>query len=164
MALSADMLASWRHPRRVMARLLAAGRREDRALMFLMLGCALAFLSQWPRLMRASLDDPSTPLEARLGGALVAWLFIAPLALYVIAALSHVAARMLGGRGSWYGARLALFWALLAAMPMWLLNGLLAGLAGGGPLHDIAGAIALAGFVIIWLASLYQAEFGGEAR
>ena len=161
MAVSADILRAWRHPRQVMARHLSQGLREDRALIFLMLGCALAFVSQWPRLALASRLDPSTPLDARLGGALLAWMFIAPLAFYLIAAVSHVIARMIGGQGSWFGARLALFWALLAASPMWLLNGLLAVVPGAQGLHNTAGAIALAGFVVIWLASLREAEFGG---
>ncbi len=163
MAVSTDILRAWRHPRQVMAGHLSQGLREDRALVFLMLGCALVFVSVWPRLVLESRLDPATPLDARLGGALLAWMFIAPLALYLIAAVSHVAARMVGGHGTWFGARLALFWALLAASPLWLLNGLLAVVPGARALHTVTGAIALAGFVIIWLASLIEAEFGGDA-
>jgi hypothetical protein len=36
MSVSRDIVATWRRPRRVMRRLLAQGRREDRAIMFLM--------------------------------------------------------------------------------------------------------------------------------
>ena len=118
------------HAREVLRRKLAGGAREDRALATLFGACLLIFVAQWPGLSRAAHLEPEIPLDARLGGALMAWLFIAPLAAYVIAAVSHAVARLLGGRGSWFGARLALFWALLAASPLWLLNGLVAGLIG----------------------------------
>ena len=86
------------------------------------------------------------------------WLFIAPLALYAIAALSHLIARALGGQGSWYSARLALFWSLLAASPLWLLNGLVAGFIGPGLQLGLTSAIALAVFLIFWGLSLIEAE------
>ncbi len=161
MGIAADMLISWRHPRQVIRRRLAEGVREDRALIYLMAGCALIFVAQWPRLTGLALADPSTPLNARLGGALMAWLFIMPLVLYAVAAVSHLLARALGGRGSWFSARLALFWALLAAAPAWLANGLVVGLGLPWGVQSVFGVVALGGFVVIWGASLYQAETTG---
>lgn len=146
-----------------MRRHLSQGVREDRALVYLMLACGLIFVGQWPALQRAALADPSTPLDARLGGALMAWLFIAPLALYAVAALTRLVARVLGGRGTGYGARLALFWSLLAASPLWLLTGLVAGLIGPGPALTATGAVALGGFIVLWLAALVEAESGHTA-
>lgn len=163
MGVASDILASYRAPRRVMRRHLAAGPREDRSLFFLMLGCALIFVGQWPRLMRLAAEQGEVPFQALLGGALLGWLFLAPLFLYALAALSHLLARGLGGRGSFAGARLALFWALLAATPLWLLNGLVAGMAGGGPVLAVSGAVALAGFLAIWFLSLVEAESPGAA-
>jgi hypothetical protein len=104
--------------------------------------CLLVFVSQWPVLSRQAYLDPSVPLDARMGGALMAWLFIVPLAAYVMAAASHLLAKVGGGRGTWFGARLALFWALLAASPLWLLNGLVAGFIGPGPALNLVGVIA----------------------
>ncbi len=161
MGIAADMLASWRHPRRIMQRRLDEGVREDRALIYLIAGCGLIFVAQWPRLAGLALRDPSTPLNARLGGALLAWLFIMPLVLYAVAALSHLLARALGGRGSWFSARLALFWALLAATPAWLANALVVGLGLPWAVQSVFGVVALGGFVLIWGASLYQAEKPG---
>lgn len=157
MSMAADIWESWRAPRRVMARLLAQGRREDRALAFLMIGCALVFVSEWPALARA---PGEVPLEARLGGAMLAWLGLMPLVLYGLAALSHLAARAMGGQGSHWGARLALFWALIAAAPLWLLAGALSGWAGTAAI--VAEAVALAGFLWLWLAGLVEAERGGR--
>ncbi len=158
MALTTDIVASYRAPRLVMRRKLAAGAGEDVALFYLLVACGLIFVSQWPSLSRQAFDDPSVPLSARLGGALLAWMFIAPLLLYVLAAMSHLLARALGGTGRYADARLALFWALLASAPLWLLNGLVAGFIGPGPELSVVGAIALAGFGMIWLLSLIEAE------
>ncbi len=164
MGISLDILRAWRHPRQVMARRQDEGVREDRVLVFLMVACFLIFVAQWPALVRAANVDPSIPLDARLGGALMAWLFIAPLVLYLIAALSRLLARLFGGKGSWYSARLALFWSLLATSPMLLLNGLLAGVPELAILQTLVGGLALAGFFVIWLASLIQTEGGGTPR
>jgi len=141
---------------------LARDKREDRALMYLMLACLLIYISRWPELALQARADPTTPLNMRLGGALFAWIFIMPLALYLLAALSRMVTRIFGGRGSWYSARLALFWSLLAAAPLWLLNGLLLGYTLPTVWQQIVGAIALAAFSMIWLSSLFQAEFGGD--
>ncbi|MBV0912231.1 YIP1 family protein [Anianabacter salinae] len=157
MALTTDILGSYRAPRRVMRRHLDAGVREDRALFYLMLGCAVLFVSQWPVLARDAYLDPSVPLQARLGGALLALLFIAPLVLYLLAALTHLPMKLVGGQGSWFGARLALFWALVAAAPLWLLNGLVAGFL-EGPIVQIVGFVVLVGFLALWGASLWEAE------
>jgi hypothetical protein len=160
MGISLDILRSWRHPRRIISQRLDEGVREDRVLVFLMAACALIFVAQWPALVRASNADTSIPLDARLGGALLAWMFIAPLVLYLVAAISRLVARLFGGTGTWYSARLALFWSLLAASPMLLLNGLLAGLSGVAIVQSFVGALALAGFFVIWLAALIETEGG----
>ena len=161
MGLAVDIITSWRHPRQVMARHMSRDEREDRAFMYLILACVLIYVSRWPGLARLAQTDPSTPLEMRLGGALFAWIFIVPLALYLIAALSRLISGVFGGRGSWYSARLALFWSLLAATPLWLLNGLVEGYALPELIENGVGAIALAAFAVIWLSSLIEAEFGG---
>lgn len=180
MALTLDIAAMYRRPRTVVRRLMALGPREDRALLYLMLGCALIFVAQWPRLAReanlkpeigqeicAAATPPIDPCDAvaeatqaLLGGALLAWIFLVPLAAYVIAALTRLIAKLVGGQGTWYRSRLALFWSLLASAPLWLLNGLVAGLIGGGPQLKIVSGLALAVFVLFWAISLREAEYG----
>ncbi len=163
MALTTDIVAMYRRPRAVVRRHLAAGQREDRALFYLMLACALIFVSQWPRLSREAYLDAEVPLQALLGGALMAWMFLAPLALYALAALTHLIAMIVGGQGSWYSARLALFWSLLAAVPLWLLTGLVAGFIGPGPALSLTGGLALAVFLLFWGVSLWETERTAEA-
>lgn len=162
MSIAQDIVATYRGPGRVLARHLALGPREDRALMFLMTGCALMFVAQLPRLARkAHLEGGDLNMD--MGGALMGWIFIAPLMFYAIAWISHLVARLLGGQGTFYAARLALFWALLAAAPVFLLLGLVLGFVGTGVQSNLVGVIWLAAFVWFWLAGLVRAERGAVA-
>ncbi len=159
-----DIVATYRRPRRVMARLIGAGPREDRALAILMGAAAVIFVSQWPRAARQAHLDPSAPLDARLTGALLASVFLLPLAAYAVALVSHAVARAFGGQGTAFGARMALFWALMAVAPLMLLHGLLAGLAGPGAGVTILGGVIFVLFLWIWLNGLWVAGQGAEAR
>ena len=159
MSVTRDIAATYRGPGAVMHRLLAMGQREDRALVILMAGCVVMFIAQWPRLARAAYltEQELNPL---LGGALLAWAFIAPLILYTIALISHWIARIFGGHGTGFGARMALFWALLAASPLVLLHGLVAGFIGPGPGLTAIGVIWLVAFAAFWALGLREAEWG----
>jgi hypothetical protein len=159
MAVTSDILRSYRAPRAVMRDLLRQGPREDRALVYLMLGCLLVFIGQWPRLARESHLTPELTLDLLITSALLGWLFLAPLVFYGLAALSHAVARVFGGRGNWFSARLAMFWALLAASPFWLLNGLVAGFVGPGSALTATGAVTGIAFLYIWIGGLLEAEF-----
>ncbi|MFD0857931.1 YIP1 family protein [Roseovarius aquimarinus] len=159
MAVTRDIAATYRGPRAVMRRLLDMGQREDRALAILMGACILIFVAQWPRLAReAHLTDQE--LNPLLGGALMAWAFIAPLLFYCLAQISHWIAKVFGGHGSAFGARMALFWALLAASPLVLLHGLVAGFIGPGPGLTLVGVLWLAAFGFFWVQGLREAEWG----
>ena len=125
-----------------------------------MAACALLFVAQWPVHARAAFYDPAMPLEARLGGALLASLFLLPLLAYAVAGLSHLVAKVFGGRGQGFGARLALFWALLAVTPVVLLQGLVAGMVGPSPGLIAVQLLAGGGFLWIWLSMLIEAERG----
>lgn len=158
MPVTTDILRAWRSPRRLIREKLAAGVREDRALATLMGASVLIFVAQWPGLSRAAHFDPSVPLDARLSGALLATIFMLPLLAYIFAAGSHLVARLLGGKGSWFSARLALFWAMLAISPMMLFNGLVAGFIGAGPAATLVGVLVMAGFLYLWINMLIEAE------
>ena len=159
MALASDIVASYRRPGAILRRRLGAPERaEARALVTVMLACFLIFVAQWPRLSRES-TLTGQELDMLLAGALLGWLFVAPLILYGIAGVSHlVAHRALGGHATYTEARMALFWALLAAAPLWLLWGLVAGFSGPGPLLDAVGIVALLAFLGLWAGGLYAVE------
>ncbi|MDX1744002.1 MAG: YIP1 family protein [Ruegeria sp.] len=157
MPLTSDIVATYRGPGRVVRRLLDLGQREDRALIFVMGFCVGAFIAQLPALARrAHLEG--LELNMLMGGALLGSVIILPLVLYVLAFVSYGAARLVGGRGSAYGARLALFWALLSSTPLVLLNGLVAGFLGPGSALTLVGVIWLGVFIWFWLAGLRQAQ------
>ncbi len=154
MAITTDILETYRRPKAVVARKLAAGPREDRALAILMAGCGLNFVSQWPGLARAAHLDPSQPLDARIGGALLVSVFLLPIFLYVLSGLAHLIRRALGGQGTQYSARLALFWALLAVAPALLFLGLVRGFIGPGALQSGLGMGVFALFMWFWISGL----------
>ena len=147
MSVVTDILRTYRAPRDVQARRTTGAPREDRALACLMAGCALIFLAQWPRLAREAALDPSITLEARLAGALFAWLMVMPLAFYALALGLALVLRAFRQPVTGYGCRTALFWALLASTPVWLVSGLIAGFA-PGPLFGVVSAVALGLFVV----------------
>ncbi|MFD1912186.1 YIP1 family protein [Halodurantibacterium flavum] len=161
MSLTAEILRSYRSPRLVLRNQLVTGANEARALAFLMIACGLFFVAQWPPLARAAHLDPGVPLDARLGGALMAMLFILPLVAYAVAGIAHLVARVAGGRGSFFTARLALFWSMLAISPLMLLQGLLAGFV-GGPVAMMSGLLVLLAFLVIWAATMAEAESQGD--
>ena len=157
MAVTTDIVQSYRHPAAVIRRHLEDGT-EGRALAVLMGACLLIFVSQWPMLARAAHLDPSQPLEARMSGALMGTVFLLPLLCYAVSGVSHLVARLFGGRGSFFGARMALFLALLAVTPLMLLNGLVQGFIGSGPAALLVGLVVLAAFLVIWVRMLAEAE------
>ncbi|MEM8978171.1 MAG: YIP1 family protein [Pseudomonadota bacterium] len=152
-----DITASYRRPGTVMTRLLSMGQREDRALVILLGGCLLMFISSLPRLAR-EVFLTSGDLTQRAAYEFVAWMLVWPLILYGLAALSHIVAKLFGGQGTWYGARLALFWALLAATPIALLYGLTAGFIGPGIQKTLVALLWCAVFIWFWGTNLRVAE------
>ncbi|ARJ69806.1 hypothetical protein [Paracoccus contaminans] len=125
------------------------------AVLALLLGTMVVyFMAQWPGHARSAALDPSVPMQARLGGALLATMFIMPLVVMAVAALAALAIRALGGRIEGRHSRIALVWALAAAAPVMLLGGLTQGLIGPGAALTLVHAAAGAAFVIFWAAGL----------
>lgn len=187
MPVTTDILASYRRPRSVMARLLAGGADDRVAFAYLTAGLVIGFVSQLPALMRrANEPDPEfeaairaeagdvrpiesvgvpadivdAKFEALMSGALMAWIFILPLLLYGVAALSLPLMRALGAKITGLGTRLALFWAFLAATPLKLFQGLVAGFIGPGPVLIAAWSLWLAVFLWFWASNLREAGWG----
>lgn len=155
MAVTTDILRTWRHPRAVMRDHLALGLREDRALMFLMFASLVMFIGQWPRLAREA-HLTGEPLDQLLGPALYGWLFLVPLAMYLLAGVVTLVARGFGSAITGYGVRLALFWGLLAATPGALLFGLMVGMTGPGPGAQLVGAVWLIALAAFWVQGLRE--------
>ena len=162
MSVAKDIVATYRGPGAVIARLVSGPPREDRAIATLMGACVLLFVAQLPALSRQA-HETGEDLQMLMGGSLLGVVFIAPLLFYLIAALSHLVATIFGGKGSHWQARMALFWALLASSPLILLNGLIAGFVGEGIQLTLVGAAWFAVFMWFWISGLIRAEQGGSA-
>ncbi|WP_347266827.1 hypothetical protein [Paracoccus sp. (in: a-proteobacteria)] len=146
------MLQSWWAPGRVVRSLRGM---PDRVLIVVLMAAMLMFLvAQAPAHARAAQLQPGIPLGARMGGALLAVMFVMPLLAYALAGLSAALSRLTPWPVTGPEARLALFWALLAVAPAMLLSGLVAGLIGPGPALSLTKAMAGLGFLVIWGAGL----------
>lgn len=147
--LVARVFASWWAPRRVYRSL--ADMSEPSMLAVLLGAMGLFFLAQIPGHRRAAILDPSIPMDARLGGAIVGVMCLMPLLAYAVAALAALTSR---GRLSAPDSRLALFWALLAVAPAMLLEGITQGYLGDAPGLRLVQAIAGLGFLWIWFSGV----------
>lgn len=159
MTVTSDLVATWRSPRAALRRHLARGVSEPFAFALLLVFLILAFVGQWPAAARDAFvaDEPSAaPRILARGFAVLATI---PL-WYGLAALSRLVARVLGGKGSWYGARIALFWALATVGPLMLLQGLVIGMIGPGPALWLVNIVVGLAFLWLWLTMLHEAERG----
>ena len=157
MALTADILESWRHPRAVIRRLAQRGRSEPFVFTFLFVFLLLAFISLAPYLSREATLHPEVPLSQRLFAAALGMLGLIPI-FYLLAALGHLVARLMGGQGGYYEGRLALFWALTASTPAMLIYGLLRAFAVGSWVIPVVGFLTFLIFLIFYTVMLREVE------
>ena len=154
MSIVLDIVRTYRAPRDILAQRIGSHVREDRALAVLMGACILIFVAQWPRLARQAHFDDTIELDALLAAALFGWLFLAPLVFYLLSLLVHGALRVLRRPATGYAVRMALFWGLLAAAPLFLFTGLTAGFVGPGSASNIVGGLAFGALVVFWVSGI----------
>ena len=159
MPVTADIVETWRRPRVVVRRLLARGRSEPFAFSLLLTFLLLALVALVPNLARQAYSDVSAPLMPRLYASGLGLLATIPV-WYLLAAVSQLVAGALGGMGSYFGARLALFWSLVAVSPAMLVQGLVLGFLGNGQAATLLGWAVGLGFLVFWLLMLREVEKG----
>jgi len=148
MPVSRDIVAMYRGPRKVVRGLADMGVREDRAIAWLMIGCFLAVLARLPGLQRQAVQTGSD-FQQDVIYTVFAMVMVAPLLFYGIAFILFLITKMLRPGITAFGARLAVFWGWLAAAPLALFYGLLAGF--NGVEHPGTAAIgALWSVVLLW--------------
>ena len=86
------VIESWWAPGRVVRGL--RGMPEGALLALLLAAMAIFLIAQTPGHARAAQLDPSGPLGARLGGALVAVMFLMPLLAYALASFASGLSRL----------------------------------------------------------------------
>lgn len=156
MALTSDIVESWHSPRRVVRRLRGAGRSEPFVFTFLFVFLLLAIVSAAPVLAREAALDHG-PVAPRLLGAVYGAVIAVPI-LYALAALFHLVARLMGGTGSYYDGRLALFWALACSTPGMLFLGLVRSFVGDGPAVTGMGLALFVAFITLYSLMLREVE------
>lgn len=159
MTVTTDMVATWRRPRGILRQHLARGQSEPFAFSLLLVFLALAFIGQWPVAAREAFLANEPSALPRIMARALAVLATIPF-WYLLAALSRLVARALGGQGTWYGARIALFWALATVGPLMLLQGMVAGMIGPGPALSAVTLVVGAAFLWLWATLLHEAERG----
>lgn len=158
MSATRDILLSWRHPRQVARRQLGGAVGEERAFGYLVMACILIFIAQWPRLMVTDALPADIPIQVRVGGAMLGWIFLAPLFFYGLATMLRLIAMLFGGKGTWQRARIAVFWSLFAASPFWLLYGLCVAFLPDGIVLAGVGLAALVMTVMMMGGTMIEAE------
>jgi hypothetical protein len=159
MTVTRDLVATWRSPRAALRRHLSRGVSEPFAFALLLVFLILAFVAQWPAAAREAFQANEPSALPRILARAFAVLATIPV-WYGVAALSHLVARLFGGQGSWYGARVALFWALATVSPLMLLQGLVGGMIGPGPALVATSVVVGLAFLWLWLTMLHEAERG----
>lgn len=181
MAVSSDILRSYRRPGAVFESLLDRGMTDRLSLVFLALAMALSFVSQLPSIGRRSREPnpelealiraeagevrqiegtqvPQDMIEAKyqlfLAQELMVWFFILPLMFYGLALISLWVLRRFGARLDGVSARAALFWALLVAVPMKLIHGMVYAAVDDGVILMAAGVPWFGIFVWNWIHNL----------
>ncbi|MEM7470118.1 MAG: YIP1 family protein [Pseudomonadota bacterium] len=161
------ILRSYRAPREVIRTHRAAGADDATGLTWLFVSCILFFVARFPELSRqahfAELEGVDTPFASLALPTFYGTVLLAPLMFVLLAALSHVVARVFGGQGVWLDARLALFWSLLCVAPVVLLQGLVAGFIGAGTALSFTSLLVFAVFLYLWLNCLVALEGKGKA-
>ena len=159
MAVTSDILSSWRHPRAGVRRHLARGVSEPFAFSLLVAFLIIAFIGQWPAAAADAFAAKEASALPRLLARGLAVLATIPF-WYGLAALSRFVAGKMGGQGTWYSARIALFWALLTVSPLLLLQGLVQGMIGQSPALTATYAVIGLAFLWLWLTMLVETEKG----
>jgi len=139
-----------------MKRHLDNGIREEQTLFFAILFGLLSYLSLLPALAKhAFLTNES--LSALAAAQFISSVFMMPLLMYGIAAVSHLILKYFGGQGDYIGARRALFWAALVTTPAILLTSIAE--AYFSEISTILSVITTMIFVWQWVSNLKELEF-----
>lgn len=158
MSLTRDMLQSYRRPSGPFTRQLREGVSESRILAYLMISVLVIFVAQLPRLSREAYLDPSIAFEARVGAAIMGWLFLMPLVLYALSFILVIVQKLIRMKSHAFTTRMALFWSLLLSTPLWLLQGLVAAMIGAGPALTLVNILIGILLIVMLVACLRAAS------
>ena len=116
-------------PNQTYTKLFAAGVSEKDNLAYLVGGCVISFVSQWPAQSRQAFINQQ-PVDELMGAILLSNLFLLPLIFYFVAAIIFIFAKIFKSNILGAELRLIIFWSYLASTPILLLVGLIQGFFG----------------------------------
>ena len=125
-------------PIQTYSKLFASGASEKDNLGYLVGGCVVSFVAQWPVQSRQAFTSQQ-PIDELMGAILLSTLFLLPLVFYFCA-------KILGSNILAVELRLIIFWAYLATAPILLLVGLVEGFLGKNFQYFIVAGLWLAAF------------------
>lgn len=162
MTLFPQILATYTGPRRVFRGLFATTASEARSLTYLIVGLFIAFAAMWPEAsenLKVSMQDAEafSGLSAMLFLALIFIVFFVIL-FYALAFISGKVLWLIGHKIADADARLALFWAFLAAVPWLLFIALLRVAEAGEQAENIGGVLWIGFWVLFWVIGLIEAR------
>jgi len=160
MSASGEIMRAYRGFGASMRRQIASTPGEERLLAYLVTALLIIFVGRVPELLdlSAARATDEAPAIATVSAFLIGWFFFAPLMFYGLAALSHVVARGFSGQGSFFHARLALFWALLVVSPLALLSTIITTALPVEWLAQVLWLVKLLFFAFVWASCLSEAE------
>ena len=116
-------------PNQTYTKLFAAGASEKENLAYLVGGCVISFVAQWPAQSRQAFINQQ-PVDELMGAILLSNLFLLPLIFYLVSAIIFIILKIFKSNISGLELRLIIFWSYLAATPILLLVGLVEGFFG----------------------------------
>lgn len=133
-------------PIQTYSKLFASGASEKENLAYLVGGCFISFIAEWPAQARLAFENQQ-PVDGLMGAILLSNLFLLPLVFYLISMIIYFFAKIFRSNILAFEVRLIVFWAYLAATPMLLLVGLVEGFLGKNFLYFITSAVWLSVFL-----------------
>ncbi|MGB0960360.1 MAG: YIP1 family protein [Halocynthiibacter sp.] len=162
MSITARMKTAYLAPRRSVRQLLQDGVGDQQILGFVMIACLLFFTAKVPELSKtAHLNSEGPAFSTLVLGAFMGAMFFAPLFFYALAGVQRLVAKVVGGKGTWFSARLSLFWSLLLISPFVLFRGLLVAFNSNQAQATTINSIIFWVFLALWGAAIWECEKEG---
>ena len=114
MSVVINISKTYRKPIQTYSRLFELGASEKQNLAFLIGGCVISFVSQWPVQARYAFANQQS-IDELMGAILLSNLFLLPLIFYFISMVMYIFAKGLGSNILGVELRMIIFWAYLAA-------------------------------------------------
>ena len=157
MAVATDIVRAYAGPRRTARLVLSKVDTESKALALVMIGCTFLFIAQFPELVLQGRTNAGQPtLAAMAAGRFIGTLLFAPLMFYLLAGATGALMRLLDRQISWLHSRVSLFWAVLAASPLVLIEAVAGGLQLNDLVQQTVSVATIVLFTAFWVSGLVE--------